>query len=125
MKNKDHRLLAGYLMNEIGCFVPNRFEKAFIIGNIEPDKNPFTYLRGLTQEEKLRGHNYGNILPVMRKLFYSLHRKSYLGVRDYYRLGKLIHYVADAYKESDGKAASVLLGNFKGTTIFSNVRAIT
>ncbi len=33
----------------------------------------------------------------MRKLFESPQSKDKLGIRDYYRLGKLTHYVADAF----------------------------
>lgn len=97
MKARDHKILAGYLTSGAGLDISYIYEKAFIIGNIEPDKNPFTYLHGLTKKEKFRGHNYENILPVMRKLFHSLQKKEQFGVREYYRLGKLIHYVADSF----------------------------
>lgn len=70
---------------------------AFILGSIEPDKNPFIYLHGLTCGVKFHGHNYENVLSVMKKLFVSMQRQEHFGVWGYYHLGKLTHYVADAF----------------------------
>lgn len=97
MQTKDHRKLAELLAAEMGENVPYCYKRAFILGNIEPDINLFTYLHGLAWGEKLHGHNYENILQVMRRLFDSVQRQEKIGIRRYYHLGKLTHYVTDAF----------------------------
>ncbi len=97
MRMKDHKMLAEFLASEIEGSISNIYVKAFVLGNIEPDCNPFTYLHGWLLGRKLHGHNYENILPVMRKMFCSLQKKECFGIQEYYHLGKLIHYVADAF----------------------------
>lgn len=97
MQTKDHKMLVKFLMAEIEINIPYLYKKAFILGSIEPDRNPFTYLHGLTCGVRFHGHNYENVLSVMNKLFDSLQRQGYSGVWRYYHLGKLTHYVADAF----------------------------
>ncbi len=97
MQTRDHKMLAELLADEMGQRVPYLYKKALILGSIEPDRNPFTYLHGFTRGEKFHGHNYENILLIMKKLFNSVQKEKSLGFRKYYRLGKLIHYVADAF----------------------------
>ena len=57
MQTRDHRKLAELLATEMGENVPYCYKKIFILGNIEPDMNPFTCLHGLAWGEKLHGHN--------------------------------------------------------------------
>ena len=45
----------------------------------------------------MHGHNYENILPVMKSMLMSFENKTGMGIWDYYRLGKLTHYVADSF----------------------------
>lgn len=97
MQTRDHKVLAEFLVSEIKQELSTIYIKAFILGNVEPDRNPFTYLHGLVRGVKFHGHNYENILPVMDKLFDSLHGKKHWGAREYYYFGKLLHYVADAF----------------------------
>ena len=97
MQLRDHRILAVFLIDKMGRSMSFFYRRMFILGSLEPDRKPFTYLHGITKGEKFHGHNYENILPVMRKLFESPQSKNKLGIRDYYRLGKLTHYVADAF----------------------------
>lgn len=97
MQTRDHKALAEFLVSEIGQELSAIYIKAFILGNIEPDKNLFTYLHGLVRGVKFHGHNYENILPVMEKLFCSLQEKRHWGIREYYHFGKLLHYIADAF----------------------------
>lgn len=70
---------------------------AFVLGNIEPDLNVFTYLHGMTHYEKLRGHSYDNVLPSMERLLKKIERRKYFGIRGYYLLGKVMHYTADIF----------------------------
>lgn len=97
MQTRDHKVLGELLMANTGFNIPYLYRKAFILGSIEPDMNPFTYLHGFTKGVKFHGHNYGNVLSVMKKLFDSVQEQKYFGARFYYRLGKLTHYIADAF----------------------------
>ena len=97
MQTKDHKMLAEFLTLQMGNTISPIYLKAFIWGSVSPDRNPFTYLHGIMKGEKFHGHNYENILPVMRRLFHSIERRNYWGIKEYYRLGKLIHYGADAF----------------------------
>lgn len=92
MRTRDHKMPAEFLASEMKRSISNIYIKAFVLGNIEPDFNPFTYLHGWFLGRKLHGHNYENILPVMKKMFCSLQKKECFGIQEYYRLGKLIHY---------------------------------
>lgn len=97
MRTVDHKKLAGLLAAEMKGNAPAIYIKAFVFGNIEPDCNRLTYLHGWFCGTKLHGHNYENILPVMKKLYCQLQGKNHFGLMEYYRLGKLMHYVADAF----------------------------
>lgn len=97
MQTKDHKMLAEFLIHGMKYYIPPFYIKAFLLGSVEPDINKFTYLHGLIRGEKFHGHNYENIMPVMKKLFYSIEKKQNLGIREYYHLGKLMHYIADAF----------------------------
>lgn len=97
MQTRDHRMLAGFLASGMERGIPDVYIKAFVWGNVEPDKNLFTYLHGFAGGKRFHGHNYENMLPVMKRLFYSIQKKERWGIREYYRLGKLLHYAADAF----------------------------
>ncbi len=71
MQLRDHRILAVFLIDKMGRSMSFFYRRMFILGSLEPDRKPFTYLHGITKGEKFHGHNYENILPVMRKLFES------------------------------------------------------
>lgn len=97
MQTRDHKKLGKFMLAEMGLNIPYLYQKAFILSSIEPDMNPFTYLHGLTCGEKFHGHNYENVLAVMKKIFHSMQKQKHFGVRKYYYLGKLSHYVADSF----------------------------
>ncbi len=97
MQTIDHRILAEFLETRFDKNVPDIFRKAFIFGAMEPDLNFFTYFHGWKRGMKMHGHNYENILPVMKSMFLSFENKTGMGIWDYYRLGKLTHYVADSF----------------------------
>ena len=77
--------------------VPKRYVQAFLIGCIEPDRNPVTYLKGSIRHQWLRGHNYRNARRFMRRISVRLENKDSWNLYDYYTLGKLIHYTTDAF----------------------------
>lgn len=97
MQTRDHKILGKFLLTKMGLNIPCLYQKAFILGSIEPDKNQFTYLYGLTCGMKFHGHNYENVLSAMKNLFNSIQKQKHFEVLRYYYLGKLTHYVADAF----------------------------
>ncbi len=97
MKAKSHRTLGKYLADTYLPDVPRRYLFAFLTGCTQPDKNPTTYLKGSLHFQWLRGHNWSNAQRYMQKLAQRLEKRSKLNLLDYYTLGKLIHYTADAF----------------------------
>ena len=94
MRGKSHRCLGKYLVQHYMSDTPERYVKAFLLGCIEPDRNPATYLKGSIRCQWLRGHNYRNARRFMRAISARLEKKEKLGLFDYYTLGKLIHYLS-------------------------------
>ena len=97
MRGKSHIHLGRYLAQRYMENIPEQYFKAFLVGCIQPDRNPATYLKGSLRCQWLRGHNYQNARRFMRKISHRLERKENLKIFDYYTLGKLIHYTADAF----------------------------
>lgn len=97
MRGQSHRCLGRYLSEHYMAHVPSLYVKAFQLGCIEPDRNPFTYLKGSLRCQWLRGHNYRNARRYMKRISRYLENKDRLNLLDYYCLGKLIHYTADAF----------------------------
>ena len=46
MRRKSHKLLGEYLAREYMTDIPKSYVCAFLIGCVEPDRNPATYLKG-------------------------------------------------------------------------------
>ena len=98
MRTADHMNLSRYIMKNMADGAPWILKMAFVFGSIEPDINVLTYFRGsIHGEEKLRGHNYENALKYMEKLAGRLERGKLGKLSRSFLLGKLIHYVADAF----------------------------
>ena len=97
MRGKSHRTLGLYLSQQYMQDVPKHCVQAFLIGCIEPDRNPITYLKGSIRCQWLRGHNYLNARRFMRRISWRLENRASMNIWDYYTLGKLIHYTADAF----------------------------
>lgn len=97
MKRESHVILGNYLMEQLQFTPAFRYRKAFLFGCIQPDSNPFTYLKGSRTIQWLRGHNYRNAESLMDRMSLHLSQRDDWGVLDYYRLGKLIHYTSDAF----------------------------
>lgn len=97
MRGKSHICLGKYLSEHYLADVPKRHINAFLLGCIEPDRNPATYLKGSFRCQWLRGHNYRNARRFMRRISQRLEARAHWNVFDYYTLGKLIHYTADAF----------------------------
>ena len=97
MRGKSHLSLGHYLIGHYFPHLPRRYHRAFLLGCIEPDRNPATYLKGSLRCQWLRGHNYPNARRFMARIAARLEGKKQLTLFDYYTLGKLIHYTADAF----------------------------
>ena len=97
MRGKSHLCLGHYLTQHYMDSLPQRYQKAFLVGCIEPDRNPMTYFKGSLRSQWLRGHNYNNARRFMARISRRLERKEKLGLWDYYSMGKLIHYTTDAF----------------------------
>lgn len=97
MKTADHLFLGKSLSD---AYMKSRsafFRNAFILGNIFPDINLFTYLRGAVTRGKIRGHNYESSEKYIRKLTEKIHNKNRFNFWEYFRLGELVHYITDAF----------------------------
>lgn len=97
MRGQSHLALGQYLARHYMKDIPKSCVAAFSIGCIEPDRNPATYLKGSLRHQWLRGHNYRNARRFMKRISCRLERRRKLSLYDYYTLGKLIHYTADAF----------------------------
>ena len=106
MRMKSHRQLGLYLADRYMQQLPERAIRAFLFGCTEPDRNPGTYLKGSFRCQWLRGHNFRNARRFMARLSRRLERKRAWSALDYYALGKLIHYTADAFTQAHNETFS-------------------
>ena len=113
MRGKSHIFLGRYLAQHYMQDTPERYVNAFLLGCIEPDRNPATYLKGSLRFQWLRGHNYQNARRFMRHISSRLERKDKLKLFDYYTLGKLIHYTADAFTYAHNSTFTTDLGEHR------------
>ncbi len=100
MKQKDHKSLAYYLIDSVGdCRVwQGRWHRRFFLwGCIFPDFIPFTYLRGFRQSRAMLGHNARYSFSHIQRSIQKLEARTKLRIRDFYRLGTLMHYLADSF----------------------------
>ncbi len=97
MQKRSHTLLASALLRGQHGFHARRFELAFLFGSFQPDCNPLSYLKGSLRAYKFRGHNYTNSQRYINAHIERLQRRSKWTVWQYYTLGKLTHYLADAF----------------------------
>ena len=103
MRAKSHRLLGQFLAQRYLGHIPKPCIQAFLAGCTQPDKNPTTYLKGSLRSRWLHGHDYANAKRYMRRISLRLRRKCNWNLLDYYTLGKLIHYTADAFTAAHGE----------------------
>lgn len=97
MRGKSHHCLGEFLANRYLKHVSKLHIQAFLLGCVEPDRNPTTYFKGSIRHQWMRGHNYPNAKRFIQKLSYRLEKKKSFTIMDFYILGKLIHYTADAF----------------------------
>jgi hypothetical protein len=97
MQKRSHTLLARTLMKQTCGFENRRFALAFLFGSFQPDCNPLSYLKGWRHGTPLMGHNFSNSRRYIFRRIRRLQKKSRWGIWQYYTLGKLTHYLADAF----------------------------
>lgn len=107
MKTEDHLFLGRYLSREFLNSKPVLYRNMFIIGGVLPDINLFSYFRGIITTGKFKGHNYENAEKYIRRSSQKLYERCKYNLLDWLRLGKIIHYTADAF-------TFVHNNNFKG-----------
>ena len=98
MQKRSHTLLASALLRSREGFEARRFELAFLFGSFQPDCNPLSYLKGSLRARKFGGHNYSNSHDYIYDHIQRLQRRHKAWTMwQYYTLGKLTHYLADAF----------------------------
>ena len=97
MQKRSHKLLASTLLENEHGFRARRYELAFLFGSFQPDCNPLTYLKGSRRAYKLRGHNFTNSQRYINTHIRYLRASTRWNIWHYYTLGKLTHYLADAF----------------------------
>ena len=97
MQKRSHTLLARTLLEQTGGFPERRFAMAFLLGSFQPDCNPLSYLKGWRRGRPLMGHNYANARLFIRRRIRRLQKARHWNLWHYYTLGKLTHYLADAF----------------------------
>lgn len=97
MRRKSHWMLGRQLADHWMSDTPTLLSYAFLIGCVEPDFNYFTYFKKAQDTEHLRGHNFKNAASYMQQVCEYLSERNRWSVRSYYRFGKLMHYICDAF----------------------------
>lgn len=97
MKAHSHIQFGKYLLRILAPELPQRYCRAFLFGSIEPDFNYATYFRGFIHHERMRGHNFPNAERCIARLCKRLQLRDVEGMMAWFRLGKLVHYTADAF----------------------------
>lgn len=97
MRTIDHLLLGRYLLARSASPALHRHCHAFLLGCVEPDYNVLSYLRGIRHGEKLRGHNAENSSAFLARCMADFEENGLSSTWDYFRLGTMLHYAADAF----------------------------
>ena len=97
MQKRSHKLLAQALIDSYNGFQKRRCELAFLFGSFEPDCNPLSYIKGSRRGKKLMGHNFSNSQAFIHRRIRRLQNREHWTMWQYYTLGKLTHYLADAF----------------------------
>lgn len=97
MKTIDHLLLGQYLCKQYETPALRRHRRIFLFGCVEPDYNVFSYLRGMQHYEKFRGHNAENSFAFLSACMARFNQHGISSIWDFFRLGTMLHYVADAF----------------------------
>ena len=97
MRAVSHWELADYLLDTALPQTTRANAAAFRFGAVESDLNCTTYLKGILHGNGVHGHNYEQVLPRIARLLDRLDGTDGTHPLDWYRLGKLTHFIADAF----------------------------
>lgn len=97
MKRLSHLALGRYLIDNSLGDLPATERTAFMLGCIQPDYNPLSYIKGSFTICRLRGHHFRSAQAVMKRLAKKLENAEFWGPVQYYMLGKLVHYICDSF----------------------------
>ncbi len=97
MISKDHRMLGELLAKQLIKNTSPLATHLFVTGCVFPDHNPLTYIRGLCMGYPFKTHFLFLSYPEIQRLCSKLENRRSLYLWDYYTLGALTHYVADAF----------------------------
>ena len=103
MHTHSHKLLGKYLARHYLSDQPDIHRYLFLFGCIQPDKNPLTYLRGSLRGIPFQGHNWQNLKQYLITKIARFKDRGISGALDYYRLGKLIHYLSDSFTHTHNR----------------------
>ncbi len=97
MKTETHLKYAKVLANEY--FSHSRLDSfLFILGSVLPDYNPFSYLKSF-KTKPFFGHNWDNRKDYILSETKKLKQKNL----NPFQLGKLVHYICDAFTHTHNK----------------------
>lgn len=102
MKTETHKLLANYIVENYMNNQSLLRKLAFKIGTVEPDYNPFSYLRGF-YAQPFYGHNSTNCRRYILKTARKLENQGCDSVLKFFILGCFIHYLADSFTYTHNK----------------------
>ncbi len=97
MKAEDHKLLASWLIQNVGEPVLEEYEKEFSRGCVAPDYNYLTYLYGSLRCRNINGHHAVNRMGYIIRQTERLENTAIYSRYTFYRIGVLIHYLADCF----------------------------
>ena len=96
LKTESHYKLALYLSESLLGSFPSHIRAAFVTGCVEPDFNLFSYLKGFSVRP-FYGHNWENSREYIAQTFSEFKSRGCINTADFFKLGRLIHYVTDAF----------------------------
>ena len=97
MQTKDHLALGHFLLRTTADIGLHRNAGPFLLGCMEPDYNLATYLRGLKDHRAFHGHHAENSFSHIAACIRSVEKRGLCSRWDCFRLGAMLHYVADAF----------------------------
>lgn len=97
MQTRDHALLGRFLLELKGARLDPVCRKLFLLGCIEPDWNPVTYVRGSLKYQMLHGHNAENARAHLMRLTAKLRKSGVRTPLQWFRFGAALHYLADSF----------------------------
>ena len=97
MQTKDHALLGRFLLEQHNAALTPLCRRLFLLGCVEPDWNPFSYVRGSLRYQAFHGHNAENAEQHLSRLIAQLQESGARTPLQWFRFGAALHYLADSY----------------------------